>query len=79
MNAKTDRLYLVAEKQQPAIPDFIRRRMTWWLKDFCTDPRVGKMQLDGADTSHRPLTHPDPMSGYICHTHWDAANTHMAL
>lgn len=51
--------------------------MTWQLRDFCTDPRVDKMQLYGADASHRPLTHPDPRSGHICQ--WHAANTHMAL
>lgn len=79
VKAKPHMLYLVAEKQQPKVPIYTRRRMTWNLSDFCTDPRVGKMQLYGADTSHGPLTHPDQRGGCICHTQWDAANTHVAL
>jgi len=68
VKAKTGMLYLVAEKQKPQIPIYTRRRMTWQLRDFCTGRRMGKMQLYGADSSHTPLKHPDPSSGWVTHT-----------
>lgn len=68
LKAKTDIPYQVAEKYQPEIAVYTKRMISP-LRDFCIDPRVCKVQLYEADTSHRPLTNPDPRGRRISYTH----------